>query len=157
MNTIKNKWLVKGCVVVLALLTFSSCKKFLDQEPENSLTGDAFFKTEADANAAIMGVYDALQACTDKFITWGEFRADLVSPLVNSDVTYPYYQLFENNRVASIWAAPYNLVGRANIVIEKVPGIPALDNRFTQEESNAIVGRSSFLAFAGLFLPGKNI
>ena len=151
MNNIKNKWLVKGCAVVLVLLSFSSCKKFLDQEPENSLTGDDFFKTEADANAAIMGVYDALQACTDKFITWGEFRADLVSPLLNNDITYPYYQLFENNRVASIWAAPYNLVGRANIVIEKVPGIPALDNRFTPEESNAIVGEALFLRSLAYF------
>jgi hypothetical protein len=147
----KDSWLIKGCTTLLLLLSFSSCKKFLNQEPENSLTGDAFFKTEADANAAITGVYDALQACTDKFITWGEFRADLVSPIVNSDVTYPYYQLFENNRVASIWAAPYNLVGRANIVIEKVPGIPALDNRFTQEESNAIVGEALFLRSLAYF------
>ncbi|HEX6430933.1 MAG TPA: RagB/SusD family nutrient uptake outer membrane protein [Niastella sp.] len=151
MNNIKNKWLVTGCVVVLALLTFSSCKKFLNQEPENSLTGDDFFKTEADATAAIMGVYDALQACSEKFITWGEFRADLISPGANNDITYPYYQLFENNRVASIWAQPYNMIGRANVVIEKVPQIPGLDSRFTREESNAVVGEALFLRSLAYF------
>lgn len=141
MNKINYKWLT----VWFVLVTISSCKKYLNQTPENSLTGDAFFKTEADANAAIIGVYDALQACSDEFITWGEFRADLISPLINSDVTYTYYQLFENNRVASVWAAPYNVIGRANTLIEKVPGIPELDNRFTREESNALVGEALFM------------
>lgn len=135
----------------LLLITLGGCKKYLNQVPENSLTGDAFFKTEADANAAIMGVYDALQACADKFITWGEFRADLITPVLNNDITYSYYQLFENNRVASVWAQPYNVIGRANVVIEKVPAIPGLDNRFTKEESNAIVGEALFLRALAYF------
>lgn len=151
MNNIKKKRLLTGCMAMLLLFSFVSCKKFLNQEPENSLTGDAFFKTEADANASIMGVYDALQSCADKFITWGEFRADLISPQTNNDVTYPYYQLFENNRPASVWAQPYNLIGRANTVIEKVPGIPALDNRFTMEESNAVVGEALYLRALAYF------
>jgi starch-binding outer membrane protein, SusD/RagB family len=151
MNNIKNKRLVQCFVAGLLLLSFGSCKKFLNQEPENSLTGDDFFKTEADANAGIMGVYDALQACADKFITWGEFRADLISPGINNDITYPYYQLFENNRVASVWAQPYNMIGRANVVIEKVPQIPGLDSRFTREESNAIVGEALFLRALAYF------
>lgn len=151
MNNIKNKWLVQCFAAGLVLLSFGSCKKFLNQVPENSLTGDAFFKTEADANAAIMGVYNALQACGEKFLTWGEFRADLISPITNNDITYPYYQLFENNRVASVWAQPYNMIGRANVVIEKVPEIPRLDARFTREESNAIVGEALFLRALAYF------
>src|SRR5688572_11791322 len=103
MNNIKNKRLLTGCIALFLLLSFGSCKKFLNQVPENSLTGDDFFKTEADANAGIMGVYDALQACADKFIIWGEFRADLISPVTNNDITYPYYHLFENTGVASVW------------------------------------------------------
>lgn len=151
MNNIKHKRLSIWLAASLLLLSFGSCKKFLNQVPENSLTGDAFFKTEADANAAIMGVYDALQACADKFITWGELRADLISPLSNNDVTYPYFQLFENNKPASVWAQPYNMIGRANVVIEKVPEIPALDNRFTEEESNAVVGEALYLRALAYF------
>jgi starch-binding outer membrane protein, SusD/RagB family len=151
MKKIHYKRLTIWLATCLLLAALGSCKKYLNQVPENSLTRDEFFKTEADANAAIMGVYDALQACTEKFITWGEFRADLISPLTNNDITYPYYQLFENNRVASVWAHPYNLIGRANIVIEKVPGVPALDNRFTQEESNAIVAEALFMRALAYF------
>src|ERR1044072_7434476 len=151
MNKIEYKRLVIGLATCLLLTTLGSCKKYLNQAPENSLTGDAFFKTKADANAAIIGVYDALQACSDEFLTWGEFRGDLISPLQNNDVTYPYFQLFENPRPASVWAAPYNVVSRANTVIEKVPGIPALDNRFTTEESDAIVGEALFLRALSYF------
>lgn len=151
MNNIIKKWLVTGCAAGLLLTALGACKKFLNQVPENSLTSEEFFKTEADANAAIMGVYDALQLCADKFITWGEFRADLISPLTNNDITYPYYQLFENNRPASVWAHPYNLIGRANMVIEKVPEIPALDHRLSSAESNAIVGEALFLRALAYF------
>jgi hypothetical protein len=151
MTIIKYKWLVKSCVTAVVLLSMGSCKKFLNQVPENSLTRDAFFKTEADANAAIMGVYNSLQQCADEFLTWGEFRGDLVSPLTNNDITYPYYQLFDNTRIASVWSQPYNLIGRANIVIEKVPEIPALDRRFTKEKSNAIVGEALFLRALAYF------
>lgn len=151
MNKINYKRFPLWLATCLLLGALGSCKKYLNQVPENSLTRDQFFKTEADANAAIMGVYDALQACTEKFITWGEFRADLISPLSNNDITYPYYELFENNRVASVWAHPYNLIGRANIVIEKVPEVPALDYRFTQEESNGIVAEALFMRALAYF------
>jgi starch-binding outer membrane protein, SusD/RagB family len=151
MNCKKNQWSISALSLCLLLTLTGGCKKYLDQEPENSLTRDDFFKTEADANAAIFGVYDALQACAEKFLTWGEFRGDLVSPSINNDNTYPYYQLFENNRPASVWTQPYILIGRANIVIEKVPEIPALDNRFTVVESKAITGEALFLRALAYF------
>jgi hypothetical protein len=151
MISIKKQRLITGLAAWLLLTVAGGCNKYLEQLPENSLTREDFFKTEADANAAIIGVYDALQGCADRFLTWGEFRADLISPTGNNDITYPYYQLFENTRPASVWAQPYNVIGRANIVIEKVPDIPALDERFTVEESKAIVGEALFLRALAYF------
>jgi hypothetical protein len=43
------------------------------------------------------------------------------------------------------------LIGRANIVIEKVPQIPGLDYRFTIEESNGIVGEALYLRSLAYF------
>lgn len=143
MDKLKNKWMVKGLFLCLLLGTLSGCKKFLDQVPENSLTRDEFFKTEADANSAIVGVYDALQTCVPQFLQWGEFRADLI---VSVNALDPIYlQSFNNTTPISNWANPYRLIGRANIVIEKVPEIPGLDRRFTVEESKEIVGEALFL------------
>ncbi|HVG14032.1 MAG TPA: RagB/SusD family nutrient uptake outer membrane protein [Chitinophagaceae bacterium] len=125
----------------------SGCKKFLDEVPENSLTREEFFKTEADANAAIIGVYDALQLANSQFIRWGESRGDLIS----NDLDNVYLQLIDNQNTIAVWLEPYRLIGRANIVIEKVPEIPALDKSFTQEQSKAIVGEALFLRSLSYF------
>jgi starch-binding outer membrane protein, SusD/RagB family len=152
MNSLINSRKIRLLIFsVLLLAAGSGCRKYLNQAPENSLTREEFFKTEADAIAAIMGAYDALQACSDKFLTWGEFRADLVSPVTNNDITYPYYQFFDITKPASVWTQPYTLIGRANLVIEAVPGIPALDTRFTVEESKAIVAEALFLRSLAYF------
>jgi len=140
-------------VVILASLALAGtgCKKYLEQTPNDSLTKENFFKTRADAIAAIVGVYDGLQACTTTFLNWGEFRGDLVTATTNTDATYVYYQLLDRTRPASNWANVYNMIGRANIVIEAVPQIPAIDSRLSVEESNAIVGEALFLRALGYF------
>lgn len=138
------------CLLAL-LITAGGCKKYLDQAPENSLTRDEFFKTKADADAAIIGCYDALQGCVTQFLNWGEFRADLGVTTANNDVTYPYYQYLDKTRPVSNWAVAYNLVGRTNIVIEAVPNIPALDSKFSKDQSNEIVAEALFLRSLAYF------
>ncbi|MEO5563535.1 MAG: RagB/SusD family nutrient uptake outer membrane protein [Chitinophagaceae bacterium] len=143
MKKLKNNWLFKSLSICILIAGLSSCKKYLDQVPENALTRDEFFKTEADANSAIIGVYDALQACNDEFLRWGEFRADLITS--NTALDPVYLQSFDNTNSVLVWTDPYRLIGRANIVIERVPEIPALDIRFTDQESKEIVSEALFL------------
>jgi len=138
------------CLSVL-LITACGCKKYLDQTPENSLTRDEFFKTKADADAAIIGCYDALQGCVTQFLNWGELRADLGIAIINNDVTYPFYQYLDKTRPVSNWTVAYNLVGRTNIVIEAVPNIPNIDSKFSKEESNQIVAEALFLRSLAYF------
>src|SRR5689334_15505060 len=94
MNKIINNRVLQIFWLCLLIAGMGSCKKYLDQEPENALTREEFFKTEADANAAIIGVYDALQACHDEFLRWGEFRADLIQS--NNALDQVYLQSFDN-------------------------------------------------------------
>lgn len=139
--------LLKPLAFCMLLATLSGCKKYLDQAPENSLTREEFFKTEADANAAIIGVYDALQTANSQFLRWGELRGDLIS----NDLDPVYLQLLNNTSSVDNWSDAYRLIGRANIVIEKVPDIPALDPRFSLEQSKAIVGEALFLRALSYF------
>src|SRR4051812_38832620 len=97
-----SRWTLILCLPVL-FMTAGGCKKYLAQTPENSLTRDEFFKTKADADAAIIGCYDALQGCVTQFLNWGEFRADLAVTTANNDVTYPYYQYLDKTRPVSNW------------------------------------------------------
>jgi hypothetical protein len=143
MNKLIYNRVLQTILLFLLIAGLGSCKKYLEQEPENALTREEFFKTEADANAAITGVYDALQACHDEFLRWGEFRADLIQS--NTALDPVYLQSFDNTNPISNWIDPYKLIARANIVIEKVPEIPSFDIRFTDEESKEIVAEALFL------------
>jgi hypothetical protein len=137
--------------LVLILSLFSGCKKLLDKRPDSSLTRNDFFRTESDANAALIGVYDALQACVSQFWLWGESRGDLVA---STDLTngYPYFQLFDNTTLPMMkWDLPYQLIARANVVITDVPRIVGLDNNFSQEESDAVVGQARYLRALAFF------
>jgi hypothetical protein len=151
MNNLKNIS-VKSTMLLLSMIVLATgCKKLLDQKPKDALTRAEFFKTEADAEAAIAGVYDGLQGCVTQFQNWGENRGDLVSVTANDDNTYAYFQLFENFRPISNWNTVYLMIARTNIVIESVPAIPGIDDGFTQKESDAIVAEARFLRALGYF------
>jgi hypothetical protein len=151
MNNFKNIKVLSAILIFATLAFNSGCKKLLDQKPEDALTRDEFFKTQSDAESAIAGVYDALQSCVTQFLYWGETRGDLVTVTANDDNTYPYFQLIENFRPISNWTTIYTMIGRANIVIESVPGIPEIDASFTQQESDAIVSEARFQRALGYF------
>lgn len=150
MNRIMYKRISVLFSLILILSLFSGCEKILDKRPDSSLTRNDFFKTESDANAALIGVYDALQACVSQFWLWGESRGDLVS---TTDLTggYPYFQLFENTKEILRWNLPYTLIARANVVITDVPKIVALDKNFTEQESNSVVGQARYLRALAFF------
>lgn len=149
-TTKKTVSLLLGLLIILPMIT--GCKKLLDQRPSDSLTRQDFFKSEADANAAIAGVYDALQASVNQLLLWGESRSDLVSSISTDDlVNYPYQQLFTNLRPMSNWSLVYQVIGRANIVIESVPGITSVDPSFTTAKSNAMVAEARALRALAYF------
>jgi starch-binding outer membrane protein, SusD/RagB family len=149
MNRIKNSWILKVVCFISIVDSLSGCKKFLDQKPLNSLTKDEFFQTEADANSAIIGVYNSLQSSNEQFFRWGEMRGDLMTPTNALDAVY--LQQFDNTSSLSNWTEPYKLIANANIVIEKVPAIPALDGNFTEQESKKIVAEALFLRSLAYF------
>jgi hypothetical protein len=151
MNNFKNIRVTSTMLLFTIIVLATGCKKLLDQKPKDALTRAEFFKTEADAEAAIAGVYDGLQGCVTQFQNWGENRGDLVSVTANDDNTYAYFQLFENFRPISNWNTVYLMIARANIVIESVPAIPGIDDGFTQKESDAIVAEARFLRALGYF------
>jgi hypothetical protein len=149
MNRIKNSWIIKIVCSFILLVSLGGCKKFLDQRPLNSLTKDDFFQTEADANSAIIGVYNSLQQCNEQFFRWGEMRGDLMTPNNASDAVF--LQQFDNTSTLSNWGDPYKLIANANIVIEKVPPISALDKNFTEQESKKVVAEALFLRSLAYF------
>src|SRR6185503_19748158 len=54
-------------ITILMAMTVSSCRKnLLDQDPTTELPAQQFWKTEADATYALMGLYAATRPCFDR-------------------------------------------------------------------------------------------
>ena len=119
----------------LALWLFSSCSKtFLDSEPKSQLLDENFYKTEADANMALVGCYDGYQ------ITSSEFAIYMVATIAsdecfgakgaNDDRPYELIDRFDinqspasNNIFNDTWSEYYTGIYRCNTLLQKLPGI----------------------------------
>jgi len=84
----KNRFFKKQFLLlpaVAALIGLSSCKKILDVQPENVLTGAQTYRNVFDADAAVIGVYGKFMNLSKQYILLNELRADLMTVTNNSD------------------------------------------------------------------------
>ncbi|MCU0322565.1 MAG: RagB/SusD family nutrient uptake outer membrane protein [Chitinophagaceae bacterium] len=116
-------------VISIIIIAFTSCKKFLDQQPKSELAAETFFSNNASAELALNTAYGATRA--NNFLIFGInlFPTDytkLNETGQNSDREgIGYYQhLPSNSTVLSIWSDNYNVIVRSNAVINGVEGNP---------------------------------
>lgn len=150
------------CVMTIALL--SGCRK-LDEVPYSSIFMDQFYKTAADAEAAINGVYNDMAGlyAGPSALLVPDFSADQVYPrpvvgrntltLFIFDPEYSVQSSFD--RVAesplNIWQRSYAGIEKANWVLDKVPAIV-----MTESRRNEILGEAFFLRAFFHWMLAKN-
>lgn len=115
--------------LLLSVLTFTSCKKLVNEEPLSDGTLDQFFTSKYDADAAIAGMYGAFQQTmigesqfNNRITWWGDSRTDNMqnsTPNNNSNEVH-FNNLTPNNNYAD-WSPLYTVIGRANLNIAKFP------------------------------------
>ncbi|MES2773787.1 MAG: RagB/SusD family nutrient uptake outer membrane protein [Bacteroidota bacterium] len=132
--------------LTISLLTFaSSCVKLVE-DPEAFLTTQQFYKTQADAIAAVNGVYYTLngsgQTLYNSLFQIGiDIASDEANPgprARNADVRAfaVLSHSTTNDRVSEIWRQLYAGIARTNIAIDKIPAIAmeeALKTRLINE------------------------
>ncbi|NJC25630.1 RagB/SusD family nutrient uptake outer membrane protein [Neolewinella antarctica] len=136
------------CTCGLALLSTSCVDSFLDREPISEVTEGNFFQTGADAEAALVAAYDALQS---EYYIFDRFtNGDVISDNCYAGGDNPNnFQLdqFEvatnNGTVERDWGYLYEAIGRANAVIDNVGEISAAD--LTEARKSEILGEARFL------------
>ncbi|REG96114.1 RagB/SusD family nutrient uptake outer membrane protein [Flavobacterium aquicola] len=112
--------------VALSFLGTSCSDDFLNQEPNNMITKENFFKTEDDFKAATAPLYNKVWFdFNDKFYYGlGDGRAyNLYAPY--SDYIYPFADLTETGLtgpLVSAWGSLYNVVQQSNNVIIGIEG-----------------------------------
>lgn len=136
------------CTCGLALLSTSCVESFLDREPISEVTQGNFFRTGADAEAALVAAYDAFQSeyyIFDRFI-----NGDVIADNCYAGGDNPNnFQLDEfrvatnNGNVERDWRYLYEGISRANAVIDNVGEIDSPD--LTESRKQEILGEASFL------------
>lgn len=111
--------------LIFILLAFSSCKKFLDVQPESDVTKEDLFNTEEGFKEALNGVYNL---ASEMSLYGGNLTFS------NHDIMAQNYEFTDINfrKVASfqfndpflvskndhIWASMYKAIGNCNVIIQ---------------------------------------
>ena len=128
-------------LMVVMLLPFLSCKKWLDLQPQDGLTGAEFWKTKEQVQASVTGIYASLIGSAtgsrnnaETFFLWGELRADMVAATLattNEQIDVINVSILPTNSIAS-WRGIYETINYCNTVIDFAPGVLTKDATFTQ-------------------------
>src|SRR4051812_30141880 len=85
-----RKIFIKISFLAILLSTFS-CKKWLDLQPQDGITGAEFWQTKEQVQAAVTGMYSSLlgsptggTSVAESMFIWGEIRADMVSSAIGT-------------------------------------------------------------------------
>jgi hypothetical protein len=122
------------CVAGALLALLPGCtESFLDEKPRDSVTTENFYRTEADAIQAVTAAYSELgKAGQYNKALWG--IGDIMSDNSNtggaggSDGAYAqeldnFNITSSNDLITRLWGGCYVGIGRANLVLERVPAI----------------------------------
>lgn len=142
----------------------ASCRKYINETPINAPTTANFWVSEQAAQNGLAGAYTLLRTALlnrSSYFTFGDatagefasFNGDIAYTDFNTNGQYnfnytPYGQQWND------WTTFYQLIAQCNLIINKVPGIPA--SAFTDDPTTTkkqIIGEAYFLrAFAYYYI-----
>jgi len=138
------KKIFKTITVFVAILTLSGCSEsFLDQEYKNALVDVNFFTSPSHADQAVTGIYDVLgfegQQILSRPLLGSSTADDVVedhgdfSRVGTGMIELDKYTWHSSSRyIMDHWYSSFKGITRANYVIEKVNGIPGLDENLAK-------------------------
>lgn len=144
---------IRNFVILLAIFSsVTACKKdFLDKKPIVGVTEENFYRTEADALAAVNAAYATLQfqlspAGHFRWF-WGDIMSDdaIKGGSSDNDVnTLLQLETFKGPKTTDLleseWEADFEGIYRANVVLERVPAIE-MDEKLKAR----ILGEATFI------------
>ena len=144
---------IRTAVFLTVIILSASCKKYLEETPNNALPTDGSITDASTARAAIIGTYDRLQGYyASSYPTLGTITTDNV--IFNGTLS-EYLQLDQNaiptdNVITvSAYQGIYRTINSANSVIAYVPAVN--DPLLSAAEKNKIVGEAYFIRALAYF------
>ena len=145
----------KSFVLGVGLIALSSCgNSWLDLEPGTEVQTEKAIEDYKSADVALTGIYNGLQGTSSKTTyygtsmwLYGDVRGeDMQSSLMSSRGAAFYSMKYTANDAPSMWSIPYNVILRANRLLEAIDAKKVVDA--TPDQLNAM--RSEAIAIRGL-------
>ncbi|MBR2437774.1 MAG: RagB/SusD family nutrient uptake outer membrane protein [Bacteroidales bacterium] len=113
------------CLMLLLVLGVTSCDKVLDKQPLTSFTNDNFWTSEANVELYANYFYNEWTGYGNGSST----SSDFYFATLNDNQAASGFARFTQNVPASdgTWSGCYTEIRRANIMIEKIPGIASMN------------------------------
>lgn len=141
----------KSFIFSVAMMGLSSCvNNWLDQAPSNGIPTSQAITNYNDARTAMYGMYDGLQGNSTyseyyaaRMFYYGDVRADDMQARDQGMRTSSCYEMrYTVDDAPAIWNVPYNVIRRANRIIEAVDNKKILDAEKYQKEVNDIYAQA---------------
>jgi len=119
-----------GMIVMSVIFIITSCSDQLEVDPTSVITSNSFWKSEGDAQGALVGMYVNLRSLASRNLYYlGEARADILQlGTVGSGGWDTYYNhLLTPENAGPSWQNFYTLINSANLIIKYVPEIEFAD------------------------------
>lgn len=134
-----NSLYKKATLLVVGIFSLSCSDDFIDLSPVDSASINKFYTTEADFEAAIIGLYSNWRVATVRPPMLTEYRADNFT-----NVQYLYYELAENDLSPDVTAPWWNLFGQlvypANMILDRIDEVEGI----APEAAERIKGEALF-------------
>lgn len=141
-------------VLAVSLTPLAACHDLLVEDPKGNVTTDSFYRTEADAVAAIAAAYrplsDGQLFGTDMkgalIIAADDARHGLNEETAAIIATETLTWDASTPRVTNPWFSWYDIITKSNLLLEKLPGIQMSETTRTR-----VTGEAKFLRALGYF------
>lgn len=125
-------------LLLVTIISFDSCKDFLDPNPESTYTTKTFYTSQNDFELAISAVYSLQQNMFDGQYGLLHFliaRSD-DSNHVNTNLYADNAELFSDNAECgptdSVWVNCYRMISRSNSILTKIDNVDFSDTDMKQ-------------------------
>lgn len=130
---------------ILLLLSAVSCKKWLNLQPTDGITGAAYWQTKEQVQASVTGCYASLlgspngsRSLAEILFLWGELRSDMLATTtftVPEELDIMNVNILPTNSIVN-WRSVYQTINYCNTVIDFAPQVLGKDQTFTQDALN---------------------
>jgi starch-binding outer membrane protein, SusD/RagB family len=134
-----KKYLIKT-ILILNILWLNSCGDFLNLTPVSEIASTAFYKNELEVEGGVIAIYDGMQNYVQTEWALTEMRSDNTHTRAQrSEGEWREFETMNvqtiNATVSDYWIDNYNVIFRANTVLENLKNVatPSLKLQFEGE------------------------